>query len=120
MYFNDMMSKLVAVCVCVTPMAAAGQAKSQSALGQAKVVEKSSKDAAKDANAGKLGEAKGKAGQGFDSTAASTTTVHAQPVKQDDSKEVARRENEAQKEREKEKARQIKLDDPKRAPPKPK
>lgn len=111
---------VLAVCLCPLVALAAAKDDKNSALGQAKTVEKSSKDAAKDAKAGKLENAKAKSGKGFDTPANSTGTVKAQqPVKKETAKEVADRENAAQKQREKERAKKYKLDDPKKAPPKP-
>lgn len=120
--------------VCIIPslaLAADKKETSKSALQDLKAVEKSSKEASKDAQAGKLESAKEKSGRGFDTPVKSTDTVKSQPVtRQDpkvksqpvtreDPKEISRRENEAQKERDRKTAQKYKLDDPKKAPPKP-
>lgn len=150
---------LLVACICPVVALAAEKNKddSKNALKQLNAVEKTSKDAAQDAKAGKLGSAKEKAGKGFDTPApttstgtvksmdtfkgtgtvkaqpatvqtptvkarpvkAQTPTVKAQPMNVQDPKEISKRENEAQKVRDKEIAKKYKLDDPKRAPPKP-
>ncbi len=134
---------LLVVCICPVVAFAAEKNKdsSKSAMEQLKAVDKTSKDAAQDAKAGKLGSAKEKAGKGFDTPAPAastgtvknadtfkvkaqpatvqTPTVKPQPVNVQDPKEIAKRENEAQKIRDKEIAKKYKLDDPKKAPPKP-
>ena len=79
-------------------------------------MEKSSKEAAKDAQAGKLESAKEKSGKGFDTPVKSTDTVKSQPVTKQDPKEISRREK-PQRLRQRRERRS--MDDPKKAPPKP-
>jgi hypothetical protein len=146
---------LLVVCICPVVALAAEKNKdsSKSALEQLKTVDKTSRDAAQDANAGRLGSAKDKAGKVFDTPAPAASTgtvknadtfkvkaqpatvqiptvkfqsvnvqiptVKSQPVNVQDPKEISKRENEAQKIRDKETAKKYKLDDPKKAPPKP-
>jgi hypothetical protein len=120
---------MVCICPIVTLAAEKNKDNSKSALEQLKAVDKTSKDAAQDAKAGKLGSAKEKAGKGFDTPAPAASTgtvknadtfkVKSQPVNVQDPKEISKRENEAQKIRDKEIAKKYKLDDPKKAPPKP-
>jgi hypothetical protein len=119
MHFHLIVCIVLAICLCSLPVLAASASSSRSAVGQATSIEKSSKDAAKDANAGKLGSAKAKAGQGFDTPAKSTSTVKTTSIKKENAADVARRENEAQKARDRERAKKYKLDDPRKAPPKP-
>ncbi len=116
----------LATCMCFVsaPAMAAGTDDSKGALRQLKAVEKTSKEAARDAKAANLGDAKAKAGTGFDTPSGSTETVKqstgtvkAEPLKQEDAKAVAKRENEAQKTRDRETAKKYKLDDRKKAPP---
>lgn len=118
----------LAICMCFVsaPVMAAGRDDSKDALGQVKAVERTSKEAARDAKAGNLGDAKSKAGTGFDTSSRSTetikqstSTVKAEPWKQEDAKKVAKRENEAQKTRDRETAKKYKLDDRKKPPPPP-
>ena len=94
--------------------------KDTSAMKQAQAVNKSSKDAAKDAKAGKLESAKQKSGQGFDTPATSKGKVKADTAKKQDANAIAKTENAKQKQRDKETAKKVKLDDPKKAPPSPK
>lgn len=112
----------ITVAACIIPafaLAAEKKDTTKSAINDLKTVEKSSKEAAKDAQAGKLEGAKEKSGKGFDTPVKSSDTVKSQPITKQDPKEISRRENEAQKARDKEKAKKYKLDDPKKAPPKP-
>jgi hypothetical protein len=94
--------------------------KENKSLNQLKGVERHSTDAKRDAEKGNLRSAKEKAGRGFDTPAQSSGTVKSPKTTRQDPKEISRRENEKQKERDRERSRKYKLDDPSKAPPKPK
>jgi hypothetical protein len=94
--------------------------KDTGAMKQLQTVDKSSKSAAKDAKAGKLESAKQKSGQGIDTPATSKNKVKAPPAKPQDANAIAKTETAKQKQRDKETAKKVKLDDPKKAPPSPK
>jgi len=89
----------------------------KSASKQAQGVKQNSQAATKAASPEK---AKAQSGKGFDTKGSYTPAVKAGPVTKQDPKAVAKRENTAQKERDKATAKKVKLDDPKRAPPSPK
>ena len=92
-----LLSVAVAICVGAAGAQAENTKESKAALGQLKGIEKTSGDAAKDANQGKLGPAKEKAARGFDTPVSSTTTPKGQSSKAPDVKKVSPPENVAQK-----------------------
>jgi hypothetical protein len=69
MYLKKFLCIILALCICPVLVLAAEKSKdkdeSKGALQQAKSIEKTSKDAAKDAKAGKEPEAREKAGRGW-------------------------------------------------------
>jgi len=95
------------------------QPKENKSLDQLKAVEKSSQSAKRDANRGNYEGAKEKSGRGFDTPQPSTGTVRGQ-ASYSDPKTISDRENKANQQRERERSRRYRLDDPRRAPPSPK
>ena len=95
------------------------QPKENKSLNQLKAIEKSSQSAKRDANRGNYEGAKEKSGRGFDTPQPSTGTVRGK-TSYSDPKAISDRENKANQQRERERSKRYRLDDPRRAPPSPK
>lgn len=101
------------------PTKSQSQPKENKSLNQLKAIEKSSRSAKRDANRGNYEGAKEKSGRGFDTPQSSTGTVRGK-TSYSDPKTISNQENKANQQREGERSKRYRLDDPRRAPPSPK